>query len=131
MLSLSLARLLYTLYWFLHLLLQNILLGLLATKAFPQCLHTFNKDFSSVSIKENIICTLSVFHEDSIHFSKNQSYQKVLPRADKICSWEVVYKGSSNCNCRELYIDKASIFSALSQYISIAADTKSAVPSPP
>lgn len=41
MLSLSLARLLYTLYWFLHLPLQNTLLGLLATKAFPQCLHAF------------------------------------------------------------------------------------------
>ena len=64
MLSLSLARLLYTLYRFLHLPLQNTLLGLLATKAFPQCLHTFSEDFSSVSIKENIICTSSVFHED-------------------------------------------------------------------
>lgn len=58
MLSLSLARLLYTLYRFLHLPLQNTLLGLLATKAFLQCLHTFSEDFSSVSIKENIILSL-------------------------------------------------------------------------
>ena len=57
--SFFLALLLYTLYLFLHCGEQNSIFGLVATNALPQCLHTFMLEFSSVSIKENIICTNS------------------------------------------------------------------------
>ena len=75
MLSLSLARLLYTLYRFLHLPLQNTLLGLLATRAFLQCLHTFSEDFSSVSIKENIILSLMLVSTNNF---KNETALRLL-----------------------------------------------------
>ena len=56
--SFFLALLLYTLYWFLHCGEQNSIFGRVAIKAFPQCLHTFMLEFSSVSIKEKELAEL-------------------------------------------------------------------------
>ena len=62
-------------FFVLHLPLQNTLLGLPATKAFPQCLHTFSEDFSFVHHPYSM--------KIPVLFSQNQSYQRESSEALK------------------------------------------------